>query len=59
MRKTYKVIGDFYLSDGVWITEDIGTGFKSIRKADYFAVMSDLGEYQNVRIVEEKENEED
>ena len=59
MKKIYKVIGDFYLSDGVWITEDIGTGFKSINKADYFVVMSDLAEYQKVRIVEEKENAED
>lgn len=56
MKSRYKVVGDFYLSDGVWMTEDIATGFKSEDKAEYFVIMTDLVEYQRVHVVKEKED---
>ena len=59
MKKSYKVVGDFYLSDGVWVTEDIATGFDNIDEAEYFIVTHVLVEYQKVHISEEEENAED
>ena len=59
MKKSYKVVGDFYLSDGVWVTEDIATGFETIDEAEYFVVMNDLVEYQQVRVTEETEDAEE
>lgn len=59
MKKTYKVVGDFYLSDGVWHTEDIALGFDTEDKAKYFIMMNDLVEYGDVRVVDENEETDD
>ena len=59
MKKTYKIVGDYYLSDGVCHTEDIALGFNTKDEADYFMMMNGLVEYGDVRVVDENEETDD